>query len=410
MDLNTICFGLVGFLFIGYLVLEGFDYGVGMLFPFLGRSDAERQAIIQTLAPVWEGNQVWLIAAGAALFAGFPNAYATLFSGLYLALLLILVTLILRGVAFQFRDKAATPIWRNFWDWALFAGSIIPALLWGVAIGNLLQGLPIDGEKQYAGTLGDLFSAYTIITGFLFVLLFMLHGVNYLALKLDRRLIARIKPAGIKLGKITLGVAALFGLLTYNLAGSDARVITGTALLLAAGAIFFACPRKDDGQIVKNFIFSALAIIASVGAVFLALFPRIVVSNLNPKWSLDIYNSASNPLALESLIFVIGIVLPVILAFEGWKYYIFRQRILVQQEDFEPRRKLWGQLQGLLRELIGYSCKLSVALEKATHTAISEPRREAKDAAQRRVIRLQELKVLTRRGRRRANDKSKTRN
>jgi len=372
MEQKTICLVLVGFLFTGYLVLAGFDYGVGMLLPFIGRSDAERQAIIQTMAPVWEGNQVWLIVAGAVLFAGFPDAYATLLSGLYLPLLLILAALVIRGVAFEFRNKDKIRIWRNFWDWTLFTGSIIPALLWGVAIGCLLTGLPIDGEKQYTGTLKDLFSAYTIITGVLFMLLFLLHGATYLASKLDRRMTGRIKPVGMKLCRVTLGVALLFSLFTYNMAGSGAKIITGVSLLLAVAAIYSVDQKLDDRHPIIKFIFSGLAIAATAAAVFAALFPRIVVSSLNPEWSLDVNNSASNPLALQSLTFAMIIVLPVVLAFEGWKYYIFRARIIIPAAGLASRRLLWEELRARLMELTGCSCKLVATLKKATHSLANQ--------------------------------------
>lgn len=334
MDDNTVCFLLFGVLFIGFLLLEGFDYGAGMLLPYLGRTDAERRAIIRTMAPVWEGNEVWLIAAGAFLFAGFPDAYATLFSGMYLALLLILAPLILRGVAFEFRDKDARAGWRNFWDWALFTGSLLPAVLWGVAVGNLLKGLPIDARLEYAGTFGDLLSPYALVSGLLFALLFLLHGAAYLTMKLDGEIVARTRRLGMALAGYVLLAALLFAVFTYVVAGL--KFATGAALLLAVLAISAASCRLGDRHYFQSFIFSGMAVVAAGGAVFAGLYPRLVVSSLNPAWSLTIYNSASNPLTLEVMSITTAVVFPAILAFEGWKYYVFRQVISPAGLECEP--------------------------------------------------------------------------
>ena len=365
LDLNTLCFLMFGLLFMGFLVLEGFDYGVGMLLPFLGKSDTERQAIVNTLAPVWEGNQVWLIAASAVLFAGFPNVYATLFSGLYLALLLILASLILRGVAFEFRNKDVNQNWRNFWDLVMFCGSVIPTLLWGIVLTNLLNGLPINGEMQYIGTSGDLISLYTLTGGVVFIFLFLLHGTAYLTLKLDQHFIPQIRKTGLITGRYALLPLVGFAILTVVYTDLPSRkAIVGGILLSSIMALALCCRYLRKRQYEKSFVFSTVTIISITGAIFIGLFPRFIVSSLDPNWSLSIYNSASNHLTLKIMTITLSIMLPIVFVLEGFKYHIFRQRIHVAEMSFEPNRKLWEQLQGCFKELIGYSYNLSIILVK----------------------------------------------
>ncbi len=358
MDLNLLCFILLSFLFAGYLLLEGFDYGVGMLLPFLGKSDREKRAIVQTMAPVWEGNEVWLIAAGAVLFAGFPHVYATLFSGLYLALFLILVTLILRGVAFEFRDQDNNPKWRRFWDWAIFFGSIIPSLLWGVAFTNMLAGLPIDSEKQYAGTFGDLLSIYTLTGGLFFVLLFLLHGAVFLTLRLDRRFLLKIRELALIISKYTLLLSAGFIILSFLYTDLAAKLVPALAFVALFVALVFCRRYLKVHQYVLSFTFSTAAIIATVSAIFSGLFPRLIVSSLNPDWSLTIYNSASNPLTLKIMAITMAICLPVVLAFEAWKYHIFRERVPVTTPDMQSNKLIWRRLQRQFQQIKTHLCTL----------------------------------------------------
>ncbi|SMC49394.1 cytochrome d ubiquinol oxidase subunit II [Sporomusa malonica] len=368
MDLNTICFLMFGFLFIGYLVLEGFDYGVGMILPFLGKSDTERQAIINTLAPVWEGNEVWLIAAGAVLFAGFPQVYATLFSGLYLALLLIVSSLIFRGVAFEFRNKDINHNWRKFWEWAIFFGGVIPALLWGIAVTNLLTGLPINGEMQYSGTFWDLLNPYTLFGGLAFVFAFLLHGAVYLTLRLDQQLILRTRKMGLITGKYAMYIVVVFAILTFVYTDLTSKPIA-SGILVASVLTLILCYRcLRDREYTKSFVCSTVAIFSMIAAMFVGLFPRFIVSSLDPNWSLTIYNSASNPLTLKIMTVTMAIVLPVVLVFEGWKYYIFRQRICVTEIGFKSRIKLWEQLHDKLEELNKYYRITTIVLEKAKST------------------------------------------
>lgn len=361
MDLNAICFDLFVFLFLGYLLLEGFDYGAGMLLPFLGKTDKEKQAIVQTMAPVWEGNEVWLIAAGAVLFAGFPHVYATLFSGLYLALLLILVTLILRGVAFEFRDKDNNLTWRKFWDWAIFFGSIVPSLLWGIAITNLLLGLPIDGEKQYIGSFWNLLSPYSLMGGLVFVLLFLLHGSVYLTLRLDHPFTPLVRKIGLISGKYALLLSVVFIILSFLYTDLAAKLVPVLALVTLFVALIFCCSGMKDQQYLHSFIFSTAAIISIVSAIFSGLFPRFIVSTLNPAWNLTIYNSASNPLTLRIMTVTMSIVLPVLLLIQAWKYHIFRARITIIDSGIYI---LLAQLHGQLMKLRAHSYHLIAIIKK----------------------------------------------
>ena len=361
-DLNTICFLMFGFLFIGFLVLEGFDYGVGMLLPFLGKSDSARRAIIATLAPVWEGNEVWLIAAGTVLFAGFPDAYATLFSGLYLALILILVTLILRGVAFEFRNKDINKKWRTFWDWSIFFGGIIPALLWGIAVANLLYGLPISEQKQYVGDFWDLITIYSLVGGLAFVFLFLFHGAAYLTLKLERNVIPRLRTTGILLGRYTVFILVCFAILTMLYTNAMTKPIVGVILMASVVTAALGPRYMARNQYISSFALSTLSIIAINTAIFTALFPWIIISNLDLNWSLDIYNAASNLLTLNIMVNTLYVVLPIVLLLETWKYYIFRQS--VNEDSLESRRKLWSELYEQIRGLISHLQSIRMSLEK----------------------------------------------
>lgn len=355
-DMNTVCFLLFGLLFTGYLVLEGFDYGVGMLLPFF--KAAERRALIGTLAPVWEGNEVWLIAAGAVLFAGFPGVYASLFSGLYPALLLILIPLILRGVAFEFGDKDARPLWRRFWVWAIFAGSILPAFVWGVAVAGLAGGLPLDADGRYAGTVVDVLTPYTLMGGAAFAAIFLVHGAAYLALRLNIRLVPPARARGLKAGNyalaLTLGFAGLSLLYTDITKSLPAcGLLAGAALCLGLARHYML---KQKGG--RCFFLSSAAIVCLSMAVFAGLFPRLAVSSLSPDWSLTVYNAAAGPLTLRIMAGTAMVALPVVMAFEGWKYYVFWQVPVGGQES----RLLWRQLHGRLMLAAGRGRRLAAVV------------------------------------------------
>ncbi len=333
MDLNTVWFILIAVLFTGYSFLEGFDYGVGILLPFLGKDDTDRRVIINTIGPVWDGNEVWLITAGGAMFAAFPHWYATLFSGFYLALVLMLVGLIVRGVAFEFRSKDTNPRWRSLWDWLIFVGSLVPALLWGVALANILRGVPIDAYKDYVGGFFNLLNPYALLAGVTCLLGFTLHGAIFLSLKTRDELLARAQAT---INKLWIPVAVLLVALVFASAfatdifnrPSIAPVIASVLAILAVLA---------EGVFLRNnrhgwaFVTSGLAIALTVISAFLGLYPRVMVSSLNPQWSLTIYNASSTPYTLTVMTIVAAIFVPIVLIYQGWTYWVFHERVGRQQ-------------------------------------------------------------------------------
>lgn len=332
MDLNTLWFVLVGVLFTGFFVLEGFDYGVGILLPFLGKTDAERRRIINTIGPVWDGNEVWILTAGGAIFAAFPHWYATLFSGFYLALFLMLAALIVRGVAFEFRSKDRHPAWRATWDWAIFFGSAIPALLWGVALANLLKGTPIDATKTFTGGFFDLLSPYTLLAGLATLTLFVTHGAIFLDLKSAEPIRERAVAATQRVGPVATVLLLLFAGGTYLWTDLYARLGLNPGLvpLLALGALLSAGALIHRGRMGWAFAMTTLTIVFTVATLFVALFPRVMVSSLDPAWSLTIYNASSTPYTLAVMSIVAGIFVPIVLAYQAWTYWVFRHRITAE--------------------------------------------------------------------------------
>lgn len=325
--LNVVWFILVGVLFSGFFVLEGFDYGVGMLLPVIGKTDVERRQMINAIGPVWDGNEVWMITAGGALFASFPNVYATLFSGFYLALFLMLAALIARGVSFEFRSKNTSPVWRKTFDYCIFFGSLIPALLWGVTVGNLIQGTPIDGNMHFVGGFLDLLSPYTLLCGLAFVLVFMYHGALFTAIKTAGPISERARAAALVEGVITaVGALALVGA-TYVY--TDLFNSTLAAVAFALAIVFFLVSwgftrvRRPG----VGFVFSCLTVVMVTVAYFAGLFPRIMVSSLNPAWSLTITNASSSQYTLHLMTIVALVFVPIVLIYQGWLYYTFRHRI-----------------------------------------------------------------------------------
>ncbi len=331
MDLNTIWFALIAVLFTGFFFLEGFDYGVGTLLPFVGRTDAERRAVINTIGPVWDGNEVWMITAGGALFAAFPHYYATLFSGFYLALVLMLAALILRGVAFEFRSKDDRPGWRTFWDWAIFGGSLVPALLWGVAMANVIRGVPIDADMHYVGGFFNLLNPYALLGGLAAVALFVLHGANFLALKTGGGLEDRARSAARLAWGPALALVVTFGLVGYWQTDAVERLGVNPGVVpvfgvLALAAVWFTSARKADGW---SFVLSATTIVLGTVTLFVALYPRLIVSSLDPDYSLTIYNASSSPYTLKIMTFVAVALVPFVLVYQAWTYWVFRKRITV---------------------------------------------------------------------------------
>jgi cytochrome d ubiquinol oxidase subunit II len=334
MDLNTLWFVLIGVLFTGFFVLEGFDYGVGILLPFLGRSDSERRRIINTIGPVWDGNEVWILTAGGAIFAAFPHWYATLFSGFYLALFLMLVALIVRGVAFEFRSKDRHPAWRATWDWMIFVGSAIPALLWGVALGNLLKGVPIDQTKTFTGGFFDLLSPYTLIAGLTTLTVFVTHGAVFLNLKSSDPIRSRALGATKLAGPVATVLVFLFVFGTYYWTDAFSRLGVNPGLMpvLALGSLLAAGALIHREHMGWAFVMTCLTLVFSVATIFASLYPRVMVSSLNPAWSLTIYNASSTPYTLAVMSLVALVFVPLVLAYQGWTYWVFRHRITADSQ------------------------------------------------------------------------------
>jgi cytochrome d ubiquinol oxidase subunit II len=334
MDLNTLWFLLIGVLFTGYFVLEGFDFGVGILLPFLGKTDSERRRIIATIGPVWDGNEVWILTGGGAIFAAFPHWYATLFSGFYLALLLVLLALIVRGVAFEFRSKDRSPTWRATWDWMIFVGSAVPALLWGVAMANLLEGTPIDETKTFTGGFFDLLSPYTLIAGLASLTLFTTHGAIFLNLKSTDPIRARSLAVTKRVGPVATVLLLLFAVGTYVWTDAFTRVGLNPGLvpLLALGSLLATGALIHRERMGWGFVMTTLTILFSTATLFVSLYPRVMVSSLNPDWSLTVYNASSTPYTLTIMSIVAAIFVPIVLAYQAWTYWVFRHRITAKAE------------------------------------------------------------------------------
>jgi cytochrome d ubiquinol oxidase subunit II len=329
MDLNTLWFVLIGVLFTGFFVLEGFDYGVGILLPFVGRTDEEKRRVINTIGPVWDGNEVWILTGGGAIFAAFPHWYATLFSGFYLALFLILAALIVRGVAFEFRSKDKSPAWRATWDWMIFVGSFLPALLWGVALANLLKGTPIDAAKNFTGGFFDLLSPYTLLAGLATLSLFVTHGAIFLNLKSTEPIRERSTAILKKVGPVATTLLLLFAAGTYVWTDVYARLGANPGLipLLALGSLLTAGYLIHQERMGWAFVMTTLTILFTVATLFVALFPRVMVSSLDPEWSLTIYNASSTPYTLRIMSMGAAVFVPIVLAYQAWTYWVFRHRI-----------------------------------------------------------------------------------
>jgi cytochrome d ubiquinol oxidase subunit II len=329
MDLNTIWYIIITILFCGFFFLEGFDYGVGLLLPFLTRKDQERRAIINTIGPVWDGNEVWMITAGAALFAALPGVYASLTSGFYLAMFFMITGLIIRAVGFEYRSKRDETIWRKRWDWAIFFGSLIPAYFWGLMISNLMRGIALEENAYYYGGLIPLLNPYALFGALVFLGLFTLHGASFLGIKLLNPLKDRAKKTAQRLWLPVTILAAGFLIWTYlttellNNPGLDG-LVPGiiTALALVGYGVFLRMDRE-----MLTFVSGGAAILSATVMIFAGLFPNIMISTLDPAFNLTIYNSASSPIPLRLMSIVVLIFLPLVMLYQGWTYWIFRQRI-----------------------------------------------------------------------------------
>jgi cytochrome d ubiquinol oxidase subunit II len=329
MTLNTLWFIFIGILYTGFFVLEGFDFGVGILLPFLGKNDLQRRTIINTIGPHWDGNEVWLIAAGGATFAAFPNWYATMFSGFYLPLFLILIGLIIRGVAFEFRSKDDDPRWRKLWDWCLFVGSLLPTILFPIAFSNLVRGVPIDANMQYVGGFFNLLNPYALLASLAVTLLIIMHGAGFLSLKTTGEIEQKAKDLVRWLWLLVTLLLIIFLVTSFIVTNVSERLNVLSILIpvIGLGAILAAGYFLRYGHFGRVFLMTCLTVASFVIMIFTFLYPRVMVSSLNPDWSLTIQNAASSITTLKLMTTVTLIILPVVLVYQAWTYWVFRKRI-----------------------------------------------------------------------------------
>lgn len=326
--LQILWFILIAVLWIGFYFLEGFDFGVGMLLPFLGKKDVERRSIINTIGATWDGNEVWLLTAGGATFAAFPHWYATMFSGFYLALFLLLVGLILRGISLEYRSKDSNPKWRNTFDWMIAVGSFLPSLLLGTAFANLAQGVPINENMMFTGNLFTLLNPYGLLGGLATTAVFLLHGANFLGLKLEGELRQRTNALAKKLWIAASVLFSAFAVYSYisiylkrEIIDPGIAPLAAVVFLLLSG---YFINKKLEGW---AFIMSSLHIVLAQVSFYLMTFPNVMISSTNPEWTLTIYNASSTQYTLTVMSIVALIFVPIVLVYQGWTYYMFAKRV-----------------------------------------------------------------------------------
>lgn len=333
MDLPTVWFIIIAVLWTGYFVLEGFDFGVGMLLPVLGKgtdavdTEKRRRVLINTIGPVWDGNEVWLLTAGGATFAAFPHWYATLFSGFYLPLLLILLALIVRNLGFEYRQKRESTTWKSRWDLAIVIGSFVPALLWGVAFTNIVRGVPIDAQKEYVGNLFTLLNPIALLGGLVTLSLFLTHGAIFVALKTDGPIRQDARRLATRVGAIAAALAVVYLLIIGIQSGSVASWITTVIAAVALLAGLYANLRDREGW---AFIGTFVTIAFAVATLFLVLHPDVMPSTIDPAYSLTIENASSSHYTLTIMTWVAVIFTPIVILYQSWTYWVFRKRIRVQ--------------------------------------------------------------------------------
>ncbi|MGN6174379.1 MAG: cytochrome d ubiquinol oxidase subunit II [Streptosporangiaceae bacterium] len=336
-------FIVIAVLWTGFFILEGFDFGVGMLHDLVGTDDAGRRAAINTIGPLWDGNEVWLIVAGAAMFAAFPGWYATMFSAYYLALVLLLASLIVRGLAFEYRGKRDAARWRRTWDVLLTVGSLLAPLLIGVALGGLLHGLPINSAQNYTGTFWDLLQPYPLFTGLTLVLVCLLHGATFLCLKTTDDMRERSGQLARRIAPFASAAVVGFAIWTHVTQTNTffLNPIELLAILAAIAAVWLVYDHRD------GFAFAAttVTIASCIVSIFVGLYPNVMVSSTKAAYSLTVHNTASPAYSLKIMTVVVIVFLPLVLAYQTWTYYVFRRRI--SKSDFEPQRMPAGPSPGL---------------------------------------------------------------
>jgi len=322
-------FILIAILWTGFFVLEGFDFGVGMLHSAVGRDEAGRRAAINTIGPLWDGNEVWLIVAGAAMFAAFPGWYATMFSAYYLALVLVLASLIIRGVAFEYRGKRDAASWRRTWDVCLTVGSVLAPLLIGVALAGLVHGLPINSAQNYTGSFWDLLQPYPLFTGVTLVLICALHGATFLSLKTTDDMHERSRQLARRIAPFTS--AAVIGFVIWTHVTYSSTFFLNPIELLAILAVLTAVWLVYDQRDGFAFAATTVTIASCIVAIFVGLYPNVMVSSTKAAYNLTVYNTASGGYSLKIMTVVVVILLPVVLVYQAWSYYVFRRRVSKQE-------------------------------------------------------------------------------
>ncbi|WJY28009.1 cytochrome d ubiquinol oxidase subunit II [Sporosarcina trichiuri] len=337
MALSDLWFVLIAVLFIGFMILEGFDFGVGMGTKFLAKTEREKQLLIHTIGPVWDANEVWLITAGGAMFAAFPHWYATVFSGYYMPFVLLLIVLIARGVAFEFREKVDSPKWIAVWDWSIFAGSIVPPFLLGVLFSSMLKGMPVDGDMNLHAGFADFVNIYTVAGGVAFVLLSYLHGLLFLTLKTEGPMRKRAKEAALRIywaaGIVLAVFIGLTAVYTDAFASRQAILIPLFAVVLILYALLHRLIKK--GREGFSFTVTAVTLAAVTASFFIGLFPNVLVSTIDSAFNMTIKASASGEYSLKLMTFVALTMVPIVIGYTIWSYYVFRKRLTEDSEHLE---------------------------------------------------------------------------
>jgi cytochrome d ubiquinol oxidase subunit II len=329
MTLVPFWFIVIAVLWTGFFILEGFDFGVGMLHGAVGRTDAERRAAINTIGPLWDGNEVWLIVAAAAMFAAFPGWYATMFSGFYLVLVLVLVALIIRGVSFEYRGKRDAAQWRRTWDGLMTAGSVAAPLLIGVALGDLLAGVPINSHQEFTGSFAALLQPYALLTGVTLVLVCLLHGATFLTLKTTDAIRDRAARIARRVGPVTGAAVVAFAIWTHVEASST--FFLNPVELLTILAVIAAVWLVYDGRFGFAFTATTVTIASAIISIFVGLYPNVMVSSTSAASNLTVHNTASAGYSLKAMTVVVILFLPLVLAYQAWSYYVFRRRVSARE-------------------------------------------------------------------------------
>lgn len=329
MELSEIWFVLVAVLFTGFFFLEGFDFGVGMSTRFLARNQAERSILVNTIGPVWDANEVWLLTGAGSIFAAFPNWYATMFSGYYVPLIILLLCLIGRGVSFEFRSKITNPSWTNVWDWTIFWGSLFPPVLLGILFTSMLKGMPIDQNMNMSAGFTDFINVYSLWGGVTVTLLSFFHGLNFLTLKTEGDLRRRSAALAKKVALAVLGALVLFVGLTWSMTDISKallipeRFLVGSIVLVYVLSYFFIAKKREGFA----FAMSGLGLIFTVSDIFVRFFPRVMISSINKAFDLTVYNASSGAYSLKVMTIVVISILPFVLGYTIWSYYVFRKRV-----------------------------------------------------------------------------------